>query len=143
MGESAVDAAKKVERRVKQSQALLERMTRERERVLEALGPAERDEVMEELHVLVGRATRVRRGSELLDLTNDVLALVKNRPALRKQFPVTSRRSGTRGDIDSILSEIQVLEYANQITNSVQRLGQAVDQELQKLSKQGSDDDRR
>jgi hypothetical protein len=138
-----VNTVNVIERRVIQSQALLERMTREREQVLEALEPAEQDEVLEQLDVLGSRAAKVRSGSELMKLTNDILGLIKNRPALQKKFPVKFRRSGTRGDIDDILSEMQILEYANQIANSVQRLGQAIDQELQKLPKQGGDDDRR
>ena len=138
-----MDAARRVERRVRQSQVLLEKMIRERERVLEALGPVERDEMMEELQVLGGRAATVRRGSELIALTNDVLRLVKKRPALQEEFPVTVRRAGNWGDINNLLSEIQALEYANQIANSVEMLVQAVDQELQKLSKQGSNYDHR
>lgn len=143
VGGISVNAARRVERRVRQSQVLLERMSRERERVLEVLGPVERGEMMEELHMLAEQAATVRRGSELLALTNDVIRLVEKRPALKEEFAVKARRTGNWGDLNNLLSDIQALEYANQIANSVERLGQAVDQELQKLSKQGNNGDHR
>ena len=111
--------------------------------MLKVLGSEEGIEVVDELRALADRAVTVRRGSELLALTNDVLRLVENRPALREEFPVKARRTGAWSDINNIVSGVQALEYANQIANSVERLGQAVDRELQKLSKQGSDNDSR
>ena len=136
-------AVKRVERRVVESQKLLKRMAREPGKVLEALEPLQRDEVVDELRVLAKRAATVRKGSELLTLADDVVRLVVDRPALLARFPVTVWRTGTQGDIDIMFSESQVMGRAAQIDNSVVQLGTAIEEEMQKLPKQRRDDARR
>ena len=127
---------------MEQSSTLLDRMAQKPDEVLEALEPEERAEVMEELSVLNERATKARTASELQLLTNDVLRLVVKRSTLKERFPVTLRRSGSRDDINNILSEMKVLEYADQIANSVERLGQAIGEELERIPDPKGHDDR-
>lgn len=138
-----MDAEYRAKKRVEQSQTLLERMAREPEKVLEALEPAECREVTEELRMLSDRASTVRSGSELLELAIAVIRFVKQRPALEAQFPVTVRRRGGTCDIDNLFSEGEVLEYADQIDNSVEKLGQAIDRKLERLPERSGDHDRR
>lgn len=128
-----MNPVKRVERKIEQSQTLLEQMTREPEKVLEALGPSERDLVLDELRVLAHRAATARKGSELLSLAEDVLRLVADRPALKEQFPVTIRRAGTQADLDIMYTESQVMERAGQIDNSVVELREAIEEELKEL----------
>ena len=129
----ALNSVKKVERKIEQSQALLARMTHEPEKVLEALGPSERDEVLDELRLLADRAATARKGSELLTLADDVLRIVAGRPELKRRFPVTLRRAGTPADLDIMYSESQVMERAGQIDNSVVELREAIEKELKEL----------
>src|SRR5215210_5530785 len=109
-------------------------MAQEPEAVLKALEPMERGEMLDELRLLASRAATVRKGSELLALADDVIALAANRPALKKRFGVTVRRTGTQADIDVMFTETQVMERAAQIDNSVEDLGAAIEEELRKLA---------
>ena len=128
-----MNPVKRVERKIEQSQMLLERMGREPEKVLEALGPSERDLVLDELSALANRAATARKGSELLVLAEDVLRLVADRPALKERFPVAIRRAGTQADLDIMYTESQVMERAGQIDNSVVELREAIEEELKEL----------
>jgi len=73
-------------------------MSREPEKVLEALEPSERDEVVDELRVLANRAATVRKGSELLTLADDVLTRKGSkwlRSALTESARAAARSKGT------------------------------------------------
>ena len=131
---------KRVHLKLRESQRLLERMTKEPQQVLEVLRPAERGEVMDKLRELTDRAATVRKGSELMMLADDVLRLVTDRPALEERFPVTLWRTGGQEDIDIMFSDNWVLEHAAQIDNSVAELGKAIEEELQELPERTSDD---
>lgn len=128
-----MNSVKKVERKVDKSLGLLEQMTREPEKVLDALGPSERVQVLDELRVLAERAAAARKGSELVTLADDVLRLVTDRPALEERFPVTVRRAGTQADIDILFTENEVMMRAGQIDNSVVELRKAIEEELKEL----------
>jgi hypothetical protein len=129
------------ERRVTESQTLLEDMLRAPDKLLEALTPEETREVMKELRTLSNQARMVRKGSELLALSTSLRRLVTRRRKLSKRFHVIKRRGGDWSDIDNLFSETEVLAYAYQIENSVEKLGQVIDEKLERLPKQSEDND--
>jgi hypothetical protein len=132
-GGLALRTAKKVERKIEKSQRLLEDMTQEPEKVIEALAPSERDLALDELNALADRAGAARKGSELVTLADDVIRLVTDRPALLERFPVKLRRGGDQSDIDVMYTESEVMRRAGQIDNSVVELREAIEEELREL----------
>jgi len=78
--------------RTQDSIALLERMAKYSETMLEVLNSAERIRVEEELRGLADRAGKVRTEADLLDVADKTYQLVKGMPALAALL-LTRRRS--------------------------------------------------
>jgi hypothetical protein len=113
------------------------------EEVVARLDLVEREKLVTELRVLAEQADRVQKGSELVALAKAVRGFVIDTPALSTRFRITTRRTATLEDLDTIFSESQAQEQAAQIYNSVVKLEQEILQELQKLpTNQRSDDAR-
>jgi hypothetical protein len=78
VGNLAVD----IEKAVRGSIRLLERMAEDPNAVLKALDPEEQDRVMTELRMLADWSTRVRNEADLRNLTDAVHCLIEETPAL-------------------------------------------------------------
>jgi len=123
--------------RTQDSIALLERMAKYSETMLEVLNSAERIRVEEELRGLADRAGKVRTEADLLDVADKTYQLVKGMPALAALL-LTRRRSIRpeyfSGDYDT---EDRKAEYAQahaaQIRNHVVACRDGLERALEEL----------
>ena len=137
---AAKRAKKKLERNLNRSQDLLERIAQDPGQVLETLNPSEVQEMRERLDLLAERTSEARKGSDLQHLSEEILGLLEDVPALGERFTVTRYRSGTQEDLDIMLSEDQVMSYAAQLDNSVADLREAIERQFERLTGETRDD---
>ena len=112
-----------VRARTQESIALLERMARYSERMLEVLNPAERISVEAELRALADRAGKVRTEADLLYVADETYQLVRATPALAALLLTRRRSIRPEYFIGDHVTEDRKAEYAQahaaQIRNHV------------------------
>ncbi len=143
-----------VEETVRDSQVLLEQMTEEPEAVLEALQPAERTEVVAELHTLSERAARVQTEAELMEVADAVHRLVEETPALAALLlpreigatRVPKRRKTRKITVDNhkaaYSKDLHAQEHAARIRNRVVECRGQLEQALRSFAEAKSEGDR-
>ena len=113
-------------------------MASDPEEVIGVLRPSKVREVMGKLRMLSNEASAVRKGSELLALSEQVMDLVDNETKAR--FGVKVRRTGTPADLDVMFTEEQVMHHAAQLDNAVVELGKAIEGQLEELDRETRED---